>query len=358
MTDGATTEVGGGIYSYTLASGSTGTEGEYVAVFKTADGTVDQKQIPALWVIGRAGVEDLDATISSRSNHTAADSATAVWGAGTRTLTSFGTLVADVATAVWGAAARTLTSFGTLATDVWAAATRTLTSGANIALAKGTGVTGFTDLDAAGVRSAVGLASANLDTQLGSFSAGAVADAVWDEALTGHAGAGSAGAALSAAGGAGGTDAASVWAYAQRTLTQSAAQVQAAVTGSDIAIRRGDTVVIALTGLGSIAARTKLWFGLKEHLADADGESVALVEETDGLTVLCGAVYETAADGEIVVDDEAAGNITITLAAAVTAQMTPRHGLDYDVQMLTASGVRTLTAGRASVLADVTRALS
>jgi len=37
---------------------------------------------------------------------------TAVWASATRTLTSFGTLVADVATAVWGAAARTLTAFG------------------------------------------------------------------------------------------------------------------------------------------------------------------------------------------------------------------------------------------------------
>ncbi len=49
---------------------------------------------------------------------------------------------------------------------VWGATTRILTAGTNIALAKGTGVTGFNDLDAAGVRSAVGLASANLDTQL------------------------------------------------------------------------------------------------------------------------------------------------------------------------------------------------
>lgn len=58
---------------------------------------------------------------------------------------------------------------GTLASasDVWASATRTLTAGTNIALAKGTGVTGFTDLSAADVRTAVGLASANLDTQLG-----------------------------------------------------------------------------------------------------------------------------------------------------------------------------------------------
>lgn len=51
------------------------------------------------------------------------------------------------------------------AADVWAVATRVLTAGTNIALAKGTGVTGFNDLDAAGVRSAVGLGAANIDTQ-------------------------------------------------------------------------------------------------------------------------------------------------------------------------------------------------
>lgn len=52
---------------------------------------------------------------------------------------------------------------------VWSVATRLLTAGTNIVLAKGTGVTGFNDLDAAGVRTAVGLASADLDTQLGAL---------------------------------------------------------------------------------------------------------------------------------------------------------------------------------------------
>lgn len=80
---------------------------------------------------------------------------------------------------------------------VWSTTTRLLTAGTNIVLAKGTGVTGFNDLDAAGVRSAVGLASANLDTQLSVIdddvlsratpadvpSAATVAQAVWD-ALT------------------------------------------------------------------------------------------------------------------------------------------------------------------------------
>jgi len=49
----------------------------------------------------------LDATISSRSTLTAAQ----VWEYGTRTLSSFGTLVADTAAAVWTYVSRTLTAF-------------------------------------------------------------------------------------------------------------------------------------------------------------------------------------------------------------------------------------------------------
>ncbi len=48
------------------------------------------------------------------------------------------------------------------ATDVWAAATRTLTANTN-----------FNDLDAAGVRSAVGLAAADLDTQIATLATAA-----------------------------------------------------------------------------------------------------------------------------------------------------------------------------------------
>ena len=65
-------------------------------------------------------------------------------------------------------------------------------------------IDGVSTLDAAGVRTAVGLAAANLDTQLGALPTDAEnADAVWDESLAGHVVVGSAGAALSAAGTAG-----------------------------------------------------------------------------------------------------------------------------------------------------------
>jgi hypothetical protein len=63
---------------------------------------------------------------------------------------------------VWSTAARSLTTFGTLAADVWAVATRVLTAGTNIALAKGTGVTGFNDLSAAQVNAEADTALADV----------------------------------------------------------------------------------------------------------------------------------------------------------------------------------------------------
>ncbi|MFZ9964836.1 MAG: hypothetical protein ACO3GO_06470, partial [Terrimicrobiaceae bacterium] len=50
---------------YTLSSNNS-TEGEYAAIFKTTDSTVDSQHIPSLWVLGRAGVENLDAATSTR----------------------------------------------------------------------------------------------------------------------------------------------------------------------------------------------------------------------------------------------------------------------------------------------------
>ncbi len=66
-------------------------------------------------------------------------------------------------------------------------------------------VTGGSGLDAAGVRAAIGMASANLDTQLGALPTAAEnADAVWLEAIADHSGsAGSTAEALNAAGAAG-----------------------------------------------------------------------------------------------------------------------------------------------------------
>lgn len=106
----------------------------------------------------------------------------------------------------------TATGFSTLtAQQVWEYATRVLTAGTNIALAKGTGVTGFNDIAASDVVTAMqavasdfkadvsGLATSSEISALNDISAGDV----WDVTLASHLGAGSTGYALNAAGSAG-----------------------------------------------------------------------------------------------------------------------------------------------------------
>lgn len=87
----------------------------------------------------------------------------AIWDALTSALTTVGSIGKRLADNV-DAAVSTRSSHA--AADIWAVTSRLLSAGTNIVLAKGTGVTGFNDLDAAGVRTAVGLGTANLDTQL------------------------------------------------------------------------------------------------------------------------------------------------------------------------------------------------
>lgn len=80
ITTGVTgSEVGSGLYAYTLSQTAITTTGEYAAVFKTTSASVDMQHIPSLWVVGRAGVDNLDATVSSRSTATTAGIADAVW---------------------------------------------------------------------------------------------------------------------------------------------------------------------------------------------------------------------------------------------------------------------------------------
>lgn len=192
-----------------LGAGSTG------AALNAAGAAGDpwSTAIPGAYGAGTAGKilgDNVNTTISSRSSHTAAD----VWAVGSRTLTSFGTLVADIwlnatrtltafgfsvtvgtnsdktgyslssagvqaiwdalltalttvgsvgklladnlnatissrsshtAADVWAVGARTLTSFGTLVTDVWAAATRTLTAfGFSVTVGTNSDKTGYT----------------------------------------------------------------------------------------------------------------------------------------------------------------------------------------------------------------------
>ena len=186
-------------------------------------------------------------------------------------------------------------------------------------------------------------------------SAATVADAVWDEAKADHVAAGSFGEELDDVGG-------EVWSHVARTLTQSAATIMAALTGTEVTILRGDTLSISFTALGSLSGYVALDFTLKGDKNDGDNSALARIRKNasgvdDGLLRLNGRSVSDATKGSIAIDDADSGDITVTLAASETDDLDVQDDLYYDVQMITATTVDTLTEGEAEVTGDVTRAV-
>lgn len=154
-----------------------------------------------------------------------------------------------------------------------------------------------------------------------------------------------------------------VWGYSTRTLTQSAASVTAAVSGSDLTIRRGDTFSASLTGLGSLSGYVSLDFAVKVKKSDSDDDAIVRIRlnasgSGDGLLRLNKQAASNADNGSITIDDAGDGDITITLAAAETQNLVKAEDLYYDVQVITASAVTTLTEGNCDVTEDVMRAVT
>lgn len=63
----AATEIGDGVYCYTLPASSVTAAGNYLAVFKTATTTVQQRDIASMWSVGETWVERIDTAISTRA---------------------------------------------------------------------------------------------------------------------------------------------------------------------------------------------------------------------------------------------------------------------------------------------------
>lgn len=121
---------------------------------------------------------------------------------------------------------------------------------------------------------------------------------------------------------------------------------------------RGDTNTLVVKGLGDISSRTKLWFTAKRRYSDADTAAIVKIEETAQLEYLEGAAPVAAANGTITVDAESTGDLTILLKPGDSVNLKQAKTAIYDIQMLTATGVTTLAAGKFLVDLDVTRATS
>lgn len=319
------------VYVYTTAT----LTGIPVGLFKTADATVDLQQIPSYPQV----VLDANGNVLS-SPQTTVD--VGKW------------LGQTVQAAVNGIPKVDLTYIlGTLLTETAGQIAAAFVKFFNKATPTGT-VNSLPDA-VAGAMGGVAIVGSAMALTTG--ERGSTADAVWDEALSGHAGTGSAGKALTDAGAAG-----DPWAATVRTLTQAAASVASAVDGANLTIHRGDSFSATLTGLAANTGYSKIWFSVKRSLDDDDADAVIeillsapAVPATDGLQRLNGAAA-TAAQGSITV--VSATSLTIALDEAATALLTPASNLVYDIQYLISGSVSTATQGNAAVTGDVTRAVS
>lgn len=358
-----------GLWGYRLTDADLATY-SYVATFVTTNADVDQKELAALGMVvpdvlpstlaTAAALATVDSNVDAILADTGTDGvvvatasvsaiAAAVWSATTRTLTSLSALLSSIAAAVWSYTTRSTTQSNAIATG-----SDTIAATAIL----GPAYTGLS----------IGYRVLNLDrSTYSAFTTDDVAETDVDGTYTV-----SGGALVPSAGGyivwgIDGTDyaeadlpptmtAASIWTYATRTVSQSAASVTAAVSGSDITILRGDTVTISLTGIGSLVGRDKLWFTAKHSTNDPDTASVIQIEETAGLLYFNGAAA-TAAHGSLTVTDEDAGNIDIVIKGASGASLVP-GALVYDVQMLIDVDPTTKAQGYAEVVGDVTKAVA
>jgi hypothetical protein len=295
VTGSAVTEVGGGLYRYTLASVSVDAEGEYVAIFKTTDTTVDQRHIPALWVIARAGIENLDAALSSRASQASLD------------------VLDDY-----------------VDTEVAAIKAKTDTLPAS----------------PAAVGSAMTLAANALSAAaLAADAVAEIADGVWDETLSGHSVAGGAGAALSAAGGAAdpllnsvpGTYPSGTAGYALgRIGSGQITTVSPVAQDGDVTLIQGDDYLDA-------DDRALEWTNEEGTWPDLTDAEIRLVAHRNRITV--------SVTGEVVVPTGANQKVRVELTQADTEIPSGDYGFSVQA-VLTDDHVVTLLQGTLTVLYD------
>ena len=132
------------------------------------------------------------------------------------------------------------------------------------------------------------------------------------------------------------------------------------VVGSTITILRGDTWDDAhLLNLGDLTQYVSIDFMIKRSASELDADAIIHIRKnasglTDGLLRLNGAAHTTGTDGSITIDDAPTGDVTIMLKANITDDLTPGTYV-YDIQLIEASEVSTLTTGTLVVTGDVTR---
>ena len=149
-----------------------------------------------------------------------------------------------------------------------------------------------------------------------------------------------------------------VWSCSTRTLTVGLAHLKTALLGDNLEVLRGDTLILNITGLGDISARTNLWFTIKKKIEDADTVAELQVDENTGLLYIAGAAATAPANASITVTDPVRGNFTLRVEADEMKKLDLDFIGYFDVQVDTAGTISTPKYGNAQIIGDVTRATS
>jgi hypothetical protein len=331
VSGGSATELGGGLYYYTLTSGSVDAVGEYIFIFKTTDTTVDQQHIPALWTIGRAGVENLDASISSRSDFDeASDTVDLGKILGTALTETVSGYLAAAFKKLFDVASPVLTAEESLAALPWNSAWD------------------------AEVQSEVNdaLVALNLDH----LAAVADDDDVVDNAIL---------AKMAASDG--------DWSGFNKTVaalealraklnslgTTVTVQSSSVVTDGVWEFYTHDTIVQTVTGLGDITGYKAVWVTLKKKDTDPDPKAILFFSSDVGLEVLNKSDDVTAGDAAVTVDDASVGNITMKLEIGVSSKIAPDEGVIWGIKWKDADDeVHTLLDSTSNIKAGPVKATS
>lgn len=153
-----------------------------------------------------------------------------------------------------------------------------------------------------------------------------------------------------------------VWTHSNRTLTYPVATLTEVIPGSSISILRGDTIELQITGLGPLTGYTAIDFMVKSNRQDPDVSSILWIRKnstgiSDGLLILNKSTALDPLMGSIAIDNEAAGDLTITLSAEASVFLQPGKGQGYEIQLIQNADVRTLSTGTFNILADIIRAI-
>lgn len=221
-------------------------------------------------------------------------------------------------------------------------------------------LSGLNNLDAAGVRTAVGLASANLDTQLSTID-GTVDDvkAVTDQIVFTTPNRVDASATVDAQAVADAIEPLiptpeNIWQYAKRTLTMTPAEVLAFISQTSITQVRGNTWEIPLTDL--TLAGDKQQFVIKRHTSQPDEDAILFVDDLTGLLIVNGEEAEDETQADL---DYSGTTLTLKVNAKITAQL-PAGNYIYGIQTVSADSEETVVSevygGVFTITADVVRA--